>query len=141
MKKLFVALAFLGTTAALAQQPQTPAGQRATQAPIAGGSVLGVEVSELSIVATGYRISKLLAQPVYNDKNAKIGKLEDFIVKPDGTLSYAILDVGGFLGVGAHRVAIPVGQFSDVRPRIVLPGATKDALKQMPEFRYSRPQT
>ncbi len=35
-------------------------------------------------------------------------------MKPDGTGSFAIVDVGGFLGVGKHHVAIPVGQFSAV---------------------------
>jgi hypothetical protein len=103
--------------------------------------VLGVEVAELEAIATGYRMSKLLRQPVYNDKNEKIGKAEEFIVRPDGTLSYAIIDVGGFLGLGAHRVAIPVRQFTSVKPHIVLPGATKEALKQMPEFKYSADQS
>jgi len=39
-----------------------------------------------------------------------------------------------------HRrhVAIPVQQFSQVTPKIVLPGASKDALKQLPEFTYSK---
>lgn len=32
----------------------------------------------------------------------------------------------------------PVDQFSEVAPRIVLPGATKEALKQMPEFKYAK---
>ncbi len=69
-------------------------------------------------------------------------KVEEFIVRPDATLSYAIVDVGGFLKIGAHRVAIPVNQFSEVRQgRLVLPGATKDALKQMPEFRYAKNRT
>ena len=110
MKKLIAALALAVTTTALAQQPGTqappPGGQpdRMARPPIAGGVVLGVEVRELDVIATGYRVSKFLKQSVYNDQNEKIGKVEDLIVKPDGTLSYAIIDVGGFLGIGAHRV-------------------------------------
>jgi hypothetical protein len=130
---------------AYAQQPtdrsSPPNQDQTTQRapPVVGGAVLGVEVRELAMVATGYRVSKLLNSTVYNDKNEKIGKAEEFIIRPDGMLSYAIIDVGGFLKIGAHRVAIPVNQFSDVRPgRLVLPGATKDALKQMPEFRYAK---
>ena len=80
----------------------------------------------------------MLNQTVYNDKNEKIGKLEELIVKPDGKLSWAIVDVVGFLGMGKHRVAIPVGQFTSMMPRVVLPGATKDALKQMPPFDYAK---
>jgi hypothetical protein len=40
--------------------------------------------------------------------------------------------------MGTHRVAIPVQQFNQVTPKIVLPGATKDSLKEVPEFRYSK---
>jgi hypothetical protein len=35
-------------------------------------------------------------------------------------------------------VAIPVGESTAVKPKIVLPGATKDALKALPEFQYAR---
>jgi sporulation protein YlmC with PRC-barrel domain len=108
------------------------------EAPVAGTTTIGVAVEQTDIVAKGWRVSKLLRDQVYNDKNQKIGKIEDFIVAPDGSLSVAIVDVGGFLGMGTHRVAIPVQQFNQVTPKIVLPGATKDSLKQVPEFRYSK---
>jgi hypothetical protein len=42
--------------------------------------------------------------------------------------------VGGFVGIGKHRVAIPVKQFKEVHPKVVLPGATKEALKNLPDF-------
>ncbi len=132
-------IAFSLAITAHAQPQDQPAERRV---PIAGSAVLGVEVREMGIIASGYRVSKLLGSTVYNEKNEKIGKVEEFIVRPDATLSYAIVDVGGFLKMGAHRVAIPVNQFSEVRQgRLVLPGATKDALKQMPEFRYAKNQT
>jgi|SRR5215471_7958157 len=149
MKSLIAAAIVLASASiAYAQQPSdrpSPPSQDQTSQqhpPIAGGVVLGVEVRELAIVATGYRMSKLLKSAVYNEKNEKIGKAEEFIVRTDGTLSYAIIDVGGFLKIGTHRVAIPVNQFSEVTPgRLLLPGATKDALKQMPEFKYAKSQT
>lgn len=150
MKGLSVATALVcvvATTAVQAQQAQGQEGQQTQQQPtktqpppIAGGAVLGVKVQELAVLATGYRTSKLIGETVHNDKNERIGKLDDFILKPDGTVSYAILEVGGFLNMGTHRVAIPVGQFSEMKPRITLPGATKDALKQMPEFNYAKGQ-
>jgi sporulation protein YlmC with PRC-barrel domain len=105
--------------------------------PVAGKTVLGVAYAEMDAVAIGYRASTLIGASVYNDKKERIGKVGDIIVKPDGTVSLAIVDVGGFLGLGKHRVAIPVGQFSAVQPRIVLPGATQDALEQLPTFEYA----
>jgi hypothetical protein len=68
----------------------------------------------------------------------RIGKLDDMIVTADGTLSVAIIEVGGFLGLGAHRAAIPVRQLllSPTAPKVILPGGTQDALKALPEFKY-----
>jgi hypothetical protein len=42
--------------------------------------------------------------------------------------------VGGFVGIAKHRVAIPVKQFTQIHPKVVLPGASKEALKKLPEF-------
>jgi sporulation protein YlmC with PRC-barrel domain len=105
--------------------------------PVAGKTMLGVAYAELDAVAIGYRASKLIGASVYNDKDERIGKVGDIIVKPDGAVSFAIVDVGGFLGLGKHHVAIPVGQFSGVKPRIVLPGATREALEELPAFEYA----
>jgi sporulation protein YlmC with PRC-barrel domain len=107
-------------------------------APAAGVVPLGLTVEETAVVLKGWRASKLLHADVYNDENKKIGKIEDMIVSPDGKVSVAVIDVGGFLGVGKHRVAIPVDQFSDINAKkLVLPKATKETLKAMPEFRYA----
>jgi PRC-barrel domain protein len=108
-------------------------------APVAGKVTLGVTVTETEFVATGWRISKLLSAEVRNDRDEKIGKIDDIIVTADGTLSVAIIEVGGFIGLGAHRVAVPVRQLvlSPTAPKVVLPGASKDALKGLPEFIYT----
>jgi sporulation protein YlmC with PRC-barrel domain len=124
----------LFTCNALAQQKDTT--KDTANAPVAGVVKLGVTVTETEVVAAGYRAKKLIGATVYNDQNEKVGKIEDMIIAPDGKLSVAVVDVGGFLGLGAHRVAIPVEQFTQIEPKIVLPGATKQALKGLPEFKY-----
>lgn len=103
-------------------------------APIAGAVPLGVTVEETALVTPGYRASDILHKEVYNEQNQKIGRVGDLVISPDGKLSVAVIDVGGFLGMGKHRVAIPVQQFKQLRPKVVLPGATKQALKDLPEF-------
>jgi len=42
------------------------------------------------------------------------------------------------LALTLASVAIPVEQFSAVKPKIVLPGATKAALKALPAFQYAK---
>jgi sporulation protein YlmC with PRC-barrel domain len=116
----------------------TPAASAApaVKVPVAGRALLGVTVAETQLLATGYRASKLLKQDVYNDKGEKIGKVDDLVLSPDGTLSTAVINVGGFLGLGKHLVAIPVKQFEHVAPKAVLPKASKEELKALPKFEY-----
>ena len=92
---------------------------------------------ELEEVTEGRSVKgAILGQAVYNDKDERVGSVEDIIVTPDKAISYAIINAGGFLGLTKHNVAVPVSQFKLVDKKLVLPGATKDALKASPEFQY-----
>jgi sporulation protein YlmC with PRC-barrel domain len=108
-------------------------------APVAGGAVLGVTVNEIVVLANGWSAKKqILGHDVYNDKNEKVGKVYDIIIAPDKAVSFGIIQAGGFLGIDRHDVAIPVNQFKIQGGKIVLPGATKDVIKAMPEFQYAK---
>ena len=77
-----------------------------------------------------------LGHPVYNNMDEHVGSVDDIIVTTDKPLSYAIINAGGFLAMTKHNVAIPVSQFQLNGDKLVLPGATRDALKAAPEFEY-----
>jgi sporulation protein YlmC with PRC-barrel domain len=132
-----IACALFGLAVADLAHGQAASAPEAPAAPIAGRTVLGVTVAETGLIATGHRVSKLLHVDVYNDKGDKIGKVDDLVVSTDGTLSTAVVNVGGFLGVGKHLVAIPVRQFTQIAPRAVLPNASKEQLKGLPKFEYT----
>jgi sporulation protein YlmC with PRC-barrel domain len=94
---------------------------------------------DLSIVAKGYRMSKLIGSAVINDKNEKIGTLDDIVADKDKKqLSFAVLQVGGFLGLGGRLVVVPFENLviDDQGQKITLPGASKDELKKLSEFNY-----
>ena len=104
-----------------------------------GSTITGVTVEELKTIALGWSAKKqILGNPVYNDKDEKVGDVDDLIIAPGSSVSYAIIGVGGFLGLGERQVAIPVNRFNGGDGRIVLPGATKDALQAMPSFQYAK---
>ena len=110
-----------------------------SNAQVAGSTPLGVTVTELQAVVKGWSVKRtVLGQSVYNDKNEKVGSVDDIIITPDKAVSYAIVGTGGFLGLAKHDVAIPVSQFKLVDKKLVLPGATKEALKAIPEFQYAQ---
>jgi hypothetical protein len=114
-----------------------PAWAQAGSEPVVGGSILAVNVEV--VATTGYRASKLLGSAIYNDKGEKIGILDDFIVGSNANVSVAVVAVGGFLGVGARMVAVPATLFeSNEQGQTVLPGATKEVLTALPEFRYAK---
>jgi sporulation protein YlmC with PRC-barrel domain len=110
-----------------------------SHAQVAGATPLGVTVTELAAVVKGWSVKRtVLGQPVYNDKDEKVGSVDDIIITPDKSVSYAIIGTGGFLGLATHDVAIPVSQLKLVDKKLVLPGATKEALKAIPEFQYAQ---
>ncbi len=105
---------------------------------VAGSTLVGVSVEEAREVATGWSAKRqVLGAPVYNDLNERIGNVDDIIIAPDKAISYAIVNAGGFLQVTKQDVAVPVSQLKLVEGKLVLPGATRTALKASPEFEYA----
>src|SRR5689334_9722886 len=76
-------------------------------------------------VATGFRSSKVVGTSVVNDANETVGAIDDLIVTPNERVPYAILSVGGFLGMGTRYVVVPFSSLQMQDKKIVLPGATK----------------
>jgi sporulation protein YlmC with PRC-barrel domain len=91
---------------------------------------------DVNVVAQGYRLSKLTGSSVVNEKNEKIGTIDDFVVARDRSL-FAVLQVGGFLGMGAHLVAVPYESLviEEEGRNVQLPGASKDELRKLPEVK------
>jgi sporulation protein YlmC with PRC-barrel domain len=104
--------------------------------PVLSQSVHLVKV-DVAVVAKGYRVSRLMGSPITNDKNEKIGTLDDVIIDQNRAL-FAVLQVGGFLGINAHLVAIPYQSLviDEAGKKVELPGASRDELKKLAEFKY-----
>ena len=88
-------------------------------------------------VATGFRSSKVVGSTVVNEANETVGSVDDLIVTPSERVPFAVLSVGGFLGVGTKYVVVPFNSLQMRDKKIILPGATKDALKALPDFKYA----
>jgi len=91
---------------------------------------------DITQVSAGYRASKVIGSTVVNDANESIGAVDDLLVSPDGTAAYAVLSVGGFLGMGSKLVVVPYGSLK-LGDKLVLPGGSKDELSNLPEFKYA----
>src|SRR5580698_5329621 len=97
----------------------------------------GVMKIDPASVATGYRVSKVVGSTVVNDNNETVGTIDDLIVTPSEKVPFAVLSVGGFLGMGTKYVVVPYSALQVRDKKMVLSGATKDSLKALPEFKYA----
>jgi sporulation protein YlmC with PRC-barrel domain len=106
------------------------------------GSVFSQETRlvkvDVSVVDKGLRTSQLKGKAVVNETGEKIGSIDDVIVGRDNNSLFAVLQVGGFLGIGSRLVAVPYNslKIDDGGKKVMLPGASKVQLKELAEFRY-----
>lgn len=88
-------------------------------------------------LATGYRASKVIGSTVVNGAGVTVGTIDDLIVTPNEKVPYAVLSVGGFLGMDTKYVVVTFGELQMQGKKIVLPGATKASLSALPAFKYN----
>jgi len=76
---------------------------------------------------------------VYGRNDETIGSISSLQVDHEGKITDAVIDVGGFLGLGAHSVQLPFSQLTVLREtngsdmRVHL-DTTKEKLKAMPHY-------
>lgn len=89
-----------------------------------------------SVLASRPRMSQIIGTRIYNDRDQHVGEVDDVLLTPNGLV--AIVQVGGFLGIGGRLVQMPLNdvRWNAERERLVLPGATKEALETRPAFEY-----
>ncbi len=88
------------------------------------------------------RASTMIGQTVYGPDDANIGEVSDLVLQEDGQTRSALIDVGGFLGMGEKTVAIPfsaiqVQQAKDTDKLHLNVAMTKDQLEA--QSAYQRP--
>jgi sporulation protein YlmC with PRC-barrel domain len=136
----------LMTTAAVAQTP-APAPQ----------NQMTPSTQAAPVPAQGqWRASKLIGVDVYNEANEKLGEINELILTSTGQVAGAVIGVGGFLGMGEHDIMVSMDKlkFSNEAdktttgaaktdrddkqwyPDRAVMNASKDQLKQMPQFKY-----
>jgi sporulation protein YlmC with PRC-barrel domain len=107
--------------------PTTPPGAAATApAPIPAPDPLTMEDT-----------ADIKGSAVYGSDNKKIGSVSAVLMQPTSkTIDRLVVNEGGLLGVGGHRVALPVSDFkwNGDKDAFVI-GKTADELKAMPEWK------
>jgi len=82
--------------------------------------------------------SDIIGTEVVTSSDEKLGSISDVVLERDGTVIAAVIDVGGFLGIGAKPVAVSFDSLTatptEDGEKIVV-ALTKEELNTAPEFK------
>jgi hypothetical protein len=116
--------------------PQLPTAPVVAETP--PGAVVGSEIKAMPM-----SVMSILGTKVQGPKGEDLGRVVDVLADATGRVRVAIIDFGGFLGVGDRRIAVewPLLRFSPADPPSVMLSVGRDKLKSMPEYKGTeRPQ-
>jgi len=80
----------------------------------------------------------IIGKDVYGANGNKIGEVNNLLVGADGRVHAAIIEFGGFLGIGENKVAVPWDQLNVTRDRVTT-AMTEDQVKAAPRWDRNRP--
>jgi hypothetical protein len=87
----------------------------------------------------------ILGKTVHSSTGDDMGRLVDVVVDTDGRPRAAIIDFGGFLGVGSRKIAVDWGALkfvpNDPKGNVITVALTRDQVKAAPEFKEGSPVT
>ena len=115
--------------------PMTPEAQTAEAQPAATDVV--TEQPQAVAASTEITAEELTGVAVYDSTNEWIGEVSEIILTPEGEVKEAVIDVGGFLGIGEKPVALALEELTiqrdadgdDLR---VMTALTKEQLEGKP---------
>jgi sporulation protein YlmC with PRC-barrel domain len=128
-----------GTTGALTSTPRAKTddavGTRGTEVTTPGttdaagtGSAAGTDNP-----IYGMRGDQIVGKTLYSVNGEEIGEIDNVVMRMGGLRPEALVDVGGFLGVGGREVAVPLDQIQLVGERLTTT-MTKDSISNMQAY-------
>ena len=73
-----------------------------------------------------------VGKPVYSNDGKKLGEVAAILRTADNKITELRADIGGFLGIGQHEIALPAAHFALHNDRVVL-DLTAAAAKELPK--------
>ena len=135
----------------VAQTPESsppPMGQSApenppsTAAPPAAAPPSNPSPGTPAVVLDDQEVSTILGKSVRSNAGEDMGRIVDIIVSHDGQVRAAIIDFGGFLGIGMRKIAVdwrglnfaPAG-----KPGSITVDLTRNQVRLAPEYKRGEP--
>jgi hypothetical protein len=124
--------------AAFGEDDTDPAGPPTTN-PVAPPPTAIPEVTVLN----KHEVEGILGREVRSSTDEDMGRIVDVLVDRDGQVRAAVIDFGGFLGVGSRKIAVDWNALHFPQPgkpaeRIALE-LTRDQVRTAPEYKEGKP--
>ncbi|TMJ84824.1 MAG: PRC-barrel domain containing protein [Alphaproteobacteria bacterium] len=95
-----------------------------------------------AVVLDDQEVSTILGKSVRSNADEDMGRIVDIIVSRDGQVRAAIIDFGGFLGIGTRKIAVdwralnfaPAG-----KPGTITVDLTRNQVRLAPEYKRGEP--
>ena len=97
-----------------------------------------------SVTVLGSRQAQgVLGREVRSTADENMGRIVDVIVERSGTVRAAVIDFGGFLGVGSRRIAVDWNALrfepASAKRDVITLELTRDQVKAAPEYKDKQP--
>jgi len=107
-------------------------GQQAQNTPSSTTQTTQHSADQGRLVSMGRQI---IGKDVYGADNRNMGDVEDVVMGANGQIESVLVDVGGFLGLGARRIAIPISQIQLGDGDRLTTTMTEAQAKALPEYK------
>jgi hypothetical protein len=119
-------------------KPAAEAAPSGPPAPEPADSVIDARVGEV-----GATLGPILGRDVKSPKGENLGRVVDVLTDAQGHVRVAIIDFGGFLGVGTRRIAVdwPLLRFDlSASDKPLILSVDRQKLQSAPEYNSSKPR-
>ena len=135
IKNLLMSTAVLGFVTAATVEVAT------AQHPPTAGTVV-TSSDKIEQIVNGWSAKNdILGKDIINDASPPqtLGSVHDLIIDKDTGVAYAIVGVGGFLGIGEKFILVDTGKFdAPIAGKFVVLGVTKEKVDAAPAFKYAK---
>jgi len=122
----------LTLAAALGAATALPASAEDVKAPAAASETTSVQKGA-SLALTEQEAKAWVDKPVYSSDGKKLGEVAAFLRTENGKITELRADIGGYLGMGEHRVSLAPQEFILQSDRVVL-YLTAAQAKELPKI-------
>ncbi|MEK0081575.1 PRC-barrel domain-containing protein [Benzoatithermus flavus] len=122
----------MGATGTRTQGADTAAGDTGTMSNTSPATTTAVDNPLYNMKG-----EQIVGQNVYGPNGEEIGEIDNVVMSKEGKQAAAVIGVGGFLGIGERKVAIPLDQLHMGTDNKLTTSMTKDQINSMQPYEES----